>query len=164
MFRVTRTNNVEILTYFFPIFKRSAKWNFQTDYSMIRSSMKYIGVDYGTKRIGIAISDDEGQFAFPHAIIDAYRAEEHIKNLAEKEKVQVIVLGHSVASNDQPNENSADIQVFGEKLIQNGLVVQYEREGYSSVEAYRYQQDKGPADDRAAAIILQRYLDKQAKV
>ena len=31
--------------------------------------MKYLGIDFGSKRVGIAVSDENGQMAFPHSVI-----------------------------------------------------------------------------------------------
>lgn len=124
--------------------------------------MKYLGIDYGTKRIGIAISDDEGTFAFPYSIIPADTTLfESIKIIVEKEKVESIVIGESVASNGAPNELVEQSLRFKKKLETFFSVpVYFEREGYSTVEAHRYQVKAGNRDDSAAAIILQRYLDK----
>ena len=35
--------------------------------------MKYLGIDYGTKNIGVAVSDDNGSIAFPHSVVPAGR-------------------------------------------------------------------------------------------
>ena len=126
--------------------------------------MKYMGLDYGTKRIGIAISDEEGQFAFPKSIIasDAH-AVAIINQIAREEGVTGIVLGESLATNEEPNEIILQTLRFKEKLATaTGITVFLEREGFSTVEAHRYQPKKGNRDDSAAAIILQRYLDRIA--
>jgi molecular chaperone DnaK (HSP70) len=39
--------------------------------NLTSSAMKYLGIDYGTKRIGVAVSDDTGSIAFPLAVIPA---------------------------------------------------------------------------------------------
>lgn len=124
--------------------------------------MKYLGIDYGTKRIGTALSDENGEFAFPNTIItsDAI-AIETLAKLARAEAVGSIVIGESVASNGADNALVAQTLVFKERLAQaTGLPVFFEREGFSTVEAHRYQVKKGSRDDSAAAIILQRYLDR----
>jgi putative holliday junction resolvase len=126
--------------------------------------MKYLGIDFGTKRIGIALSDEGGEFAFPKEIIpNTPNALGYIKKLTEEEGIKDVVLGYSVASNDIRNEISGEIERFKNILEKAELTIHYEREGFSSVEAYRYQQTKGPVDDSAAAIILQRFLDKRKK-
>ncbi len=125
--------------------------------------MKYLGIDYGTKRIGIAVSDDGGSFAFPKAVIENAQALESIALLCKEEGVGAIVIGESVASNGETNDLMKAVNNFKEKLAAaTNLPIFFEREDYSSVEAHRYQTAAGSRDDSAAAIILQRYLDKAA--
>lgn len=126
--------------------------------------MKYLGVDYGTKRVGIAISDDEGSFAFPKVITQTGDAIDIIITLCKDEQINAIVIGESLASNETPNELVSDTAAFKAKLAAaTELPIFFEREDFSTVEAHRYQTDAGTRDDSAAAIILQRFLDKQKR-
>ncbi len=126
--------------------------------------MKYLGIDYGTKRIGVAISDDGGSFAFPKAIFDTSNVVEEIKTLVTAENIEAIVIGESVATNDTPNALATHVQAFKAKLtIVTGLPIFFVREDFSTVEAHRYQITAGRRDDSAAAIILQRFLDQLDK-
>lgn len=122
--------------------------------------MKYLGIDYGTKKIGIAVSDDGGEFAFPKAIVSASDAISEIVQFCDKEKIEAIVIGKSVASNGEDNDIVPATERFKEKLA---AVIQlpffFQQESFSSVEAHRYQTTAGNRDDSAAAIILQRFLD-----
>ena len=125
--------------------------------------MKFLGIDYGTKRIGIAISDEAGEFAFPKAVIagSADPLIEVVKICAEEE-VAGIVIGESLATNGAENTIGEQVAKFKAKLaVLTSLPVFFEREDFSSVEAHRYQTKKGERDDSAAAIILQRFLDKR---
>jgi putative holliday junction resolvase len=127
--------------------------------------MKYIGIDYGTKRIGVAVSDDAGEFAFPKTIIKAESgAFEAVLAIAIEEHAAGIVIGYSIATNGAENEVVSLAQRFKEKL-EAGITIPIflEREDFSSFEAHRYQTKAGNRDDSAAAIILQRFLDKQRK-
>ncbi len=126
--------------------------------------MKYLGIDYGTKRIGVAVSDDDGSFAFPKAILVSNEAVVDIAEICQKEGIVAIVIGESRASNDAPNEIVTAVNAFKAKLtVAIGLPIFFEREGFSTMEAHRYQIEAGARDDSAAAIILQRFLDKQKK-
>lgn len=126
--------------------------------------MKYIGIDYGSKRIGVAISDDEGSFAFPKAIVTPDQAVVDITAICQEEGIGAIVIGESRASNDALNEIVTAVNAFKAKLaLATGLPIFFEREGFSTMEAHRYQTEAGSRDDSAAAIILQRFLDKQKK-
>ena len=126
--------------------------------------MKYLGIDYGTKRVGVAISDDEGSFAFPKAIVETAGALDTIAAICTQEGVGAIVIGESLASNGAPNTLIDATQAFKAKLaMHTELPVFFVREDFSTVEAHRYQTKAGNRDDSAAAIILQRFLDKQKK-
>jgi putative Holliday junction resolvase len=122
--------------------------------------MKYLGIDYGTKRIGIAISDESGEFAFPKGIIGPEKAIGEIAELCEKEGIEAVVIGKSIASNGMDNEIVPIVEKFKEKLeTATGLPVHFQQESFSTMEAHRYQTKAGSRDDSAAAIILQRFLD-----
>lgn len=137
--------------------------------------MKYLGIDYGTKKIGIAISDDGGSIAFPHAIIpnnkDFFNV---LVTTIAKNAVGEIVIGNSLMGNNMRNDISDDIDVFVETIEKlTGLPVHMQDERFSSsaVSAFnwskpvatprRSEKNTQPIDDRAAAIMLQRFLDKR---
>lgn len=123
--------------------------------------MRTIGIDYGTKRIGIALSDEGGRVAFPKEVIE--RTQEvatYIARLAEKENCSRVIVGASVDSGGRENVLMEDIRRLGKALEARGLRVFYEPEFFSSVEAGRFQGEGEMHDASAAAIILQRYLDK----
>lgn len=124
--------------------------------------MKYLGIDYGSKKVGIALSDETGFFAFPKGIIPTKDFFDYVLKLAKKEEIDGFVLGRSVNNQGDENTVMAQVKNFKEKLEQETkLPVVFEREDFSSVEAHRYQTDRGNRDDSAAAIILQRFLDKE---
>lgn len=126
--------------------------------------MQYIGIDYGTKRVGIALSDEEGSFAFPKEIVATNEAIDSITALTEAGTITAIVIGESLANNGGENDILSHTRRFVEKLKTVVLIpIIFEREGFSSVEAHRYQTKKGNRDDSAAAVILQRFLDKRQK-
>jgi putative Holliday junction resolvase len=126
--------------------------------------MKYIGIDYGTKKIGIALSDDQGEFAFPKEIVAAPDALARIAQLCEQEAFDGIVMGESLATNEAKNALADAAKRFADALAaKTGLPIHFEREGFSSAEAHRFQTTAGDRDDSAAAIILQRFLDKHIK-
>ena len=126
--------------------------------------MKYLGIDFGTKRIGIALSDEGGTFAFPKGILEQNGAIGKIVNVCLEEGVQGVVIGESLASNEQENDLVHAANAFAERLRTEAKIpIYFEREDFSSVEAHRYQIKAGARDDSAAAIILQRFLDKKKK-
>ena len=137
--------------------------------------MKYLGIDFGTKRVGLAVSDENGLIAFPRKIIDAHGAFGVVVDLLMKEKIGAIVVGNSLAQNGMPNPVEAEIKKFCSDIeAHTGLPVLRQNELFSSLEAIRHHFDIKPIanprrtgkdipahDDSAAAIILQRYLDSQ---
>jgi putative Holliday junction resolvase len=138
-------------------------FSLQTTDSLLLStyySMKYLGIDYGTKKTGLAISDDEGSFAFPHLIVPSKDAFETIAGIVKENNIETVVIGESVAENGVHNALFEETERFAEKLKKTGVQVAFVKEDFSSVEAHRYQIARGNRDDSAAAIILQRYLDR----
>lgn len=126
--------------------------------------MKYLGIDFGTKKVGFAQSDDEGRIAFPLMISpnDGQLLKDTLE-LIRAMKFSTIVIGESVDQKGKLNPIAKEARMFG-KNIEDACDVQivFEKEWYSTVEA-RKQPGKGgdhDVDDQAAAIVLQRYLDK----
>ncbi len=142
--------------------------------------MKYLGVDYGKKRIGLAISDSGGQFAAAYGIVDNIAgAFNSIGDICKKEGVQAVVLGHSVNLDGQDNTIQEHINKFAELIkLEWGLQVFFCTEVFSSMQAKwgttkpvrrSRKSDRtsnkvnmnDPIDHGAAAIILQSFLDRQ---
>jgi len=87
-----------------------------------------------------------------------------IAGICQQEHVQAIVIGRSVASNGMENTIGPQVEQFKEKIYgATGLPIHFQDEGFSSMEAHRYQTEAGSRDDSAAAIILQRFLDSNIK-
>ncbi len=128
--------------------------------------MRYLGVDYGSKKIGLAISDEGGIFAFPFLILKNTSKEntvEKIFEIIEEKNIESIVIGESLNLKGEENKILKEAKSFSEKLKEKtNLEVYFEKEWLSTIEARRFQ-DRHDADDSAAAIILQRFLDKEAK-
>lgn len=137
--------------------------------------MKYIGIDYGTKKIGIAFSDENGSIAFPHAVIPAGRdALSAVAALITEKGAGKIVVGESRNFSGEKNEVMEDIEQFVRDLEQlTALPVAYEREFFTSALAARQfapeekSRKANPSQDTldasAAALILQSYLDRNKK-
>lgn len=129
--------------------------------------IKHLGIDYGKKRVGIAVSDDGGEIAFPKCILDNNNElVAKVLEFVEKEKIEKIVLGKSLDSNGKPNEIMGDIDKFKKLLEEKGLEVVFEQEQMSSHQASVFFRDISgenlkETDSSAAAIILQSYLDKK---
>ena len=126
--------------------------------------MKYLGIDYGSKKVGFAQSDDEGKFAFPLMVSpnDQTLLKDTLELIREM-KFGVVVIGESVDQNGKPNPIAKEARAFGMKLEDAiDVRVVFEKEWYSTMEARKQPGKEGAhdVDDQAAAIVLQRYLDK----
>lgn len=126
------------------------------------SSSRFLGIDYGTKRIGIAISDENRSIAFPKEIIsNDKKMFEKIAQIIKKENISEIVIGESVNFKGKPNLVAKDIEFFISELKKKfKLPIHKQKEFLTSVEARRYRTKSGHVDASASALILQRYLDK----
>jgi putative Holliday junction resolvase len=137
--------------------------------------VKHLGIDYGTKRIGVAVSDESGTLAFPLTTImagpDALGA---IVEIINREWVEKIVLGESRDLSGKPNKVMKGIEQFKKDLAGlTQLPVEYEQEMFSSTQAARQfapqakSRKANPSQDKldaaAAALILQSYLDRNRK-
>ncbi len=124
--------------------------------------MRYLGIDYGAKRIGLSLSDAGGQFAFPHETIPTDTTSvDRIRAIMEREKVGGLVMGDTKAVHGADNPITAQAEKFADALsAHTGKEVIRSWEAWSSVEAARFEVPGGVHNDAsAAAIILQRYLD-----
>ncbi len=127
--------------------------------------MRYLGIDYGKKRIGTALSDEEGRLAFPMVVLQntGFSAVvKKIEKIAKKEGVSKIVIGLPMTFGGQVSEQTRNVKEFGEKLA--GLLqlpMEYENEVLSTKMAERGETVNEHIDSASAAIILQSYLDKQ---
>ena len=127
--------------------------------------MRYLGVDYGRARIGIAVSDPEGKIAFPRQVI-AYRSMRQViaafKDSVAAEGIEEIVAGLPVGLDGQDTEETAAVRVFAEALAAAlGLPVHLENEMFTTRMAEAAGGKGKMSDASAAAIILQSYLDKK---
>lgn len=125
--------------------------------------MRYLGIDYGTKRVGVAVSDESGTLAFPYAILENGKSlVDEVGAICEKEKITTIVVGESMNYKGEPNIVMEKINQFVNKIREViSIPVLHEREFLSTQQARFFQPDKERVDDSAAAIILQSYLDKK---
>lgn len=126
------------------------------------SRMKYLGVDYGTKRVGIATSDEGGRMAFPFKVIpNSPNLISEIATICTTEHVAAIVVGESLNFQNMPNAIMDEIHPFATALEKAAkLPLYFMNEILSSREAMHIQGDNKHNDASAAAIILQSYLDK----
>ncbi len=123
--------------------------------------MRYLGIDYGAKRIGIAVSDEELKLAFPLEVLEnSHKIIPELREICEANKVSKIVVGESRDFSQNENEIMKEIKPFIENLKQElQIEVVLHPEFLTSIEAERLQGHNEMHDASAAALILSSYLD-----
>jgi putative Holliday junction resolvase len=133
--------------------------------------MRYLGIDYGSSKIGLALSDEAGTMGFPYAIVsNTPRFVDDLCALIAKENVGAVVIGESRNLAGGENKIAKDARALGQQLTERaGTPVFYESEVFTSLEARRAPEKEmksrstkkqGAIDDRAAALILTSYLSR----
>lgn len=131
---------------------------------------RIIGIDYGSKRVGVAVSDDGHGFAFPKVVLpNDTLLLDRLATIALDENATLFVLGESDNPAGGTNTIMRRIVLFGKALeVRTELPVAFVDEAFSSAEARRglltdakrrQQRTNVAVDAAAAAIILQKYLD-----
>lgn len=128
--------------------------------------MRFLAIDYGKKRVGIAISDEAGKFALPKVVLDNDKSLiENIQKICAGSGIGKIVLGESNDLSGRPNPIMEDISRFKRELeAATTLPVHLEPEFFTSAEAEQIQGKNKMHDASAAALILKHYLEKRPKV
>lgn len=137
---------------------------------------QYLGIDYGEKRIGLAIGDEGMGIAFPLCVLDnsgRRRVVEEISRIVKEREVTMIVLGLPIRLDGTRGIAAEKVEHFADILKQHiNLPVEFWDERLSTKIAERAMIEGGlrrerrrQCVDRATAqIILQSYLDARAKV
>ena len=135
---------------------------------------RFIGIDYGKSRTGIAVSDPLGIFAQALDTVHSTKIIEYLQKYAQNKTICGIVIGYPMNLDGRPSEAKAQVDEFLPKLKAAfpGVPVILEDERFTSVLAHRAmidggmkasrRRDKKEVDRISAAIILQSYLDRTA--
>ena len=133
---------------------------------------RLLAIDYGARRVGLALSDPLKMIASPYrTIINKNNTIliEEIERIIAAEDVELIIIGLPLGMAGQKTEQTKKVEKFVDKLTDRGIIIKYEDERWSSVAAKRSMKEqnikigynKGLVDQTAAAIFLQQYLDRQ---
>lgn len=134
---------------------------------------KILGVDYGDARTGLALSDLSGFLASGAGCIKStgfLKTAESVAEIAKKNDVGLIVLGHPINMNGTLGPRSEKVQAFGKQLTEiTGIKVELFDERLSTANAHvilnqtntRGQKRKDIIDEMSACLILQSYLDRE---
>ena len=134
---------------------------------------RLIGIDYGLKRVGLAMTDPLQIIASPHETISSSEILDYLKALVRDEDVEAFVLGWPLNLQGEVTDSTASVQKFEEKLkkIFPSLPVHRQDERFTSKMAVQSmvqggmkkkdRRDKSNIDKISASIILQSYLESK---
>lgn len=140
---------------------------------------RVLALDYGLRRIGVAVSDPSGTLASPVTTLQRRTGKRppisRILDLGNEFGVRGFVVGLPLEETGGENEWTAEVRAFGRRLgRRSGLPVRFVDERYSSLEAEarirsiglrrKAKEDKARIDAGAAAIFLQDWLDAGGRI
>jgi len=136
--------------------------------------MRYLALDIGDERIGVAVSDPGGMLARPLQIIPRVagpRSYHRLQEIIREHEVDVIVVGLPLLPDGTEGKQAASTHAYVRGLCRHvDLPIRYHDETLTTVEARRIaahgvtpRGPREPIDDLAAAVILQDYLDHIAE-
>jgi putative Holliday junction resolvase len=137
-------------------------------------AVRSLGIDFGTKRIGLAVSDPEGRFAVPLFTVqrrDDRSASREIAAIVRREGIERLVVGEPLGLDGTRGEAAGRARRFGERLAElTGLPLEMVNESLTSVEAAERLRAAGVDPRRiperldavAAQILLQEALDRRS--
>ena len=132
-----------------------------------------LGIDFGTKRVGLALSDRSNMIASPYKTLNYVSEKDLITQLEiiiSKNDIEILVLGLPINMKGEDTAQTMKVRNFKEILSTLRIPIVYEDERLSSVSAInslmlqnvKTGHNKPEIDKTAAAIILQQYLDKNS--
>jgi putative holliday junction resolvase len=136
---------------------------------------RIVGIDYGRKRVGVALSDPLMMFASPKETIQTTNIIDYLKKLCIEDSIVRFVVGYPMNMDNTPSEAANDVDVFLKQLHKNfpNIPVSLEDERFTSVLAHRSliesgvkkmdRRDKFAIDKVSAAIILQTFMDRKTQ-
>ena len=135
---------------------------------------RILGIDYGSKRIGLAVTDPLQIFASPLITVNPSEFDNYIKDYLKTNEVDAFVIGYPVQMNNQPSASVVYINPFIKKLKRTypEKHIYLADERFTSQMAFRTmieggvkkkdRKDKSMIDKISASIILQSFLDKRS--
>jgi putative Holliday junction resolvase len=139
---------------------------------------RILGIDYGTRRLGLALSDPSATIAQPLPTLTRRAGKrapvQALANIVQEQEVTEIVIGLPLSLSGAETEWTAEVREFGAKLAQRTSVpVAFLDERMTSVQAEKTvrslglrrseREQKERVDAAAALLILQAYLDRRAR-
>ena len=134
--------------------------------------MRYLGIDYGQKRTGLAVCDRAETIASPLKVLTVGRRElvASIAEIVERENIEAIVLGLPLNMDGTAGRQAKSVQDFARRIkehvrgpvyFHDERLSSFEAEGKLSGSGLTRKKKKARLDAVAAAAILQSFLDKK---
>ncbi|MDA1010616.1 MAG: Holliday junction resolvase RuvX [Chloroflexi bacterium] len=132
------------------------------------SPVRWLGIDPGGARVGLAVSDPGGTYAVPLEVVPLSAAFPAIRAIVEREGIGGIVIGLARLPSGDEGESAQLARRLGARLARLGLPIEYEDETLTSKQAALIARAaraprRRSADDVAASLILQQFLDRHAR-
>ena len=143
--------------------------------------MRALGIDYGQRRIGLALSDASGTLASPVRVIERPRSERDTVRLVSEEIARLVAADEGLAAvvvgwprrlDGTPSEQTPIVEAFAKAIgqttavpvvLQDERLSSYEAESRLAVTERDWRKRKRSLDAAAAAVMLQDYLDQQRR-
>lgn len=125
-----------------------------------------LALDYGERRIGLAVTDPEQRTALAYGVVAAQPREESlagIRRVIAAESVESIVVGLPLTLEGREGSQAEKARAFGKALAETTrLPVEFFDERFTSGTAFEAAKEKGTAEDaEAARLILEGWLAKR---
>ena len=123
---------------------------------------KYLGIDFGSKRVGLSVTDESKTLAFPHLVLkNSENLIDEVGKVLKDQNISKIVIGDSKDFNNKDNPIMLDIRRFKEDLERKfNIEVDLHPEFLTTHEARRTSLVRN-VDSSASAIMLQNYIDSK---
>ncbi len=135
---------------------------------------RILGIDYGNKRIGLAVTDPLQIFASPLTTVRTHEFDSFVENYLKTEEIDEFVIGYPVQLNNKPGEMVKYINPFLKKVkkLFPGIPVNLVDERFTSKLAFQTmidggvkkkgRRDKLMVDKISASLILQSFLERRS--
>ena len=136
---------------------------------------RIVGIDYGRKRVGVAVSDPLRIFASALETVPSAKIIDYLQHYAASQPIERFVVGYPKNLDGRPSEAAKDVDAFLNLLRKKfpAVPVSLEDERFTSVLAHRAmidggvrkmdRRDKSAVDKVSAALILQSYMDRTSQ-
>jgi len=135
---------------------------------------RVLAIDYGRKRLGLALSDELGLTAQPYATLTRTNRKNDLRRLRDicrKHAVRRILVGHPLHISGEAGEMAEEASSFAARLqketgvhvelVDERLTTWEARQTMAEVKSPRRKRSAAPIDDLAAAVFLRDYLERQ---